>query len=313
MNLKQLKVFCEIVEAGSASAASVRLFTAATAVSMQISQLEVSMGGKLFDRSTRPMSLTPLGAFLYPKARELLADANQITEEVKGIAAGNRGWLSIGFVRSTIFSVLPNAVREMRNRFPGVRIDLVEMLSEQQALNIRNASIHIGLSRQIGTYAREPDMRYVPLLRDPLVAAVPADHALASQQTLHPRDLDALPFICFPKDPFSRFSSQSLDYLRAGGGTPTVGYEAKEIHTALGLVAAGLGMTLVGQTVAENQRTDVKFLPLQGPPLETEIFALVPLVNPHVLSVGLLTILQAHQTGAANANHNADARITGAK
>lgn len=306
MNLKQLKVFCEIVDAGSASAASGRLFTAATAISMQISQLEESMGGKLFDRATRPMSLTPLGAFLYPKARELLANASQITEEVKGIAAGNRGWLSIGFVRSTIFSVLPNAVREMRNRYPRVRIDLVEMLSEHQGQNIRDASIHIGLSRQIGTYALEPDMRYIPLLRDPLVAAVPADHALASQPSVHPRDLDALPFICFPKDPFSRFSGQSLDYLRTGGGAPTVGYEAKEIHTALGLVAAGLGMTLVGRTVAENQRTDVRFLALQGPQLETEIFALVPLANRHVLSAGFLTILQAHQTGAANSSPSTD-------
>ena len=68
MNLRQLRYFCEVVDAGNARAAAEKLFVAPTAISMQISQLEELLGGSLFDRRTRPMTLTPLGQFVYPKA-----------------------------------------------------------------------------------------------------------------------------------------------------------------------------------------------------------------------------------------------------
>jgi LysR family transcriptional regulator, benzoate and cis,cis-muconate-responsive activator of ben and cat genes len=291
MNLKLLKVFCAVVDAGSASAAAGRLHIAATAISMQMAQLEASVGGKLFDRSKRPMGLTTLGAFLYPKAKELLSNAAQIQVEAQGIATGNLGWLSIGFVRSTIFSVLPSAVREMRSRFPDVRIDLVEILSEHQAQSIRSGTIHIGISRQIGDFGKERDMAYTSLLNDPLVAAIPVHHPLAGRKHLQPKDLDSLPFICFPKDPYSTFSRQSLDYLRSHGGAPVVGYEAKEIHTALGLVAAGLGATLVGKTVSVNNRSDVKFIPFKGKQMDTQIFALVSQSDAHPVVQRFLKIL----------------------
>jgi DNA-binding transcriptional LysR family regulator len=298
MNLKRLQAFCTIVEAGTAAAAAEVLHTAPTALSMQIAQLEASLGGKLFNRETRPMGLTTLGRYLYPKARELLANAAQVQQEAQGVATGSLGWLSIGFVRSTIFSVLPGAVRQMRLAFPKVRIDLQEMLSEHQAQSIRSGAIHVGISRKMGAYEREPDMRYVTLMSDPLVAAVPAYHPLAAQQNVTAAQLSELPFICFPKDPFSSFAQQSMSYLKSAGGQPMVGYEAKEIHTALGLVAAGLGMTLVGQTVAHNNRSDVCFLPLHGLQMETEIFALFADQEPQALVDSFMGFLRAAASAA---------------
>ena len=105
MNLRQLKYFCEVVEARSAAHAAERLFVAPTAISMQLSQLEQHVGGLLFDRARRPMELTPLGRFFYPRAKELLSQARRLDDEVRGIAVGNRGWLGVGFIRSTLFSV----------------------------------------------------------------------------------------------------------------------------------------------------------------------------------------------------------------
>lgn len=300
MNIKHLKAFCEIVESGSASAAAEKLHIAATAVSMQMAQLEESMGGRLFDRSTRPMTLTTLGRFVYPKAKALLSSAHQMHSEAKGIAAGDLGWLSIGFVRSTLHSFIPQAIRAMRQAFPQVRVDLEEMLSERQPEMIRHGSIHLGISRQIGSYEKEGDMRYIPLLKDPLVAAVPINHPLAAKAAIRPKALNSTPFICFPKDPDSTFSRQSLDYLRACGATPQVGYEAKEIHTALGLVAAGLGVTLVGQTVAQNNRSDVKFLPLQAPPLDSEIFVVTAQDTSNLVVENFIDILRSTATATAS-------------
>lgn len=293
MNLKHLKTFCTIVEAGTASSAAEQLHIAPTAISMQMAQLEGGLGGKLFKRDTRPMGLTVLGQYLYPKARDLLASAARVEQEAQGVASGDLGWLSIGFVRSTLFSVLPNAVRQMRQAHPQVRIELTELLSEHQAQAIRSGAVHVGISRQIGTYEREADMRYLTLMTDPLVAALPAYHPLAQQASVTPMALAQLPFICFPKDPHSRFAQQSLAYLKAAGGQPEVGYEAQEIHTALGLVAAGLGMTLVGRTVAHNTRSDVSFLPIDGPAMDTEIFALHADAETPPLVQRFLSFLQA--------------------
>jgi len=108
-----------------------------------------------------------------------------------------------------------------------------------------------------------------------------------------------MPFISFPKDPFSKFSRQSLDYLQRHGGSPNVSYEAKEIQTALGLVAAGLGATLVGKTVAQNNRTDVVFLPIKAKPLESEIFAITSADKPNRIVQEFIRVICA-QVETAN-------------
>jgi len=306
MNLRQLRYFCEVVDAGNANAAALKLFVAPTAISMQISQLEAMLGGKLFDRASRPMTLTPLGRFVYPKGKELLSDAGRLVEEAKGMASGSLGWLSIGFTRSMIFSVLPNAVREMKKKFPKVQIDLIETLTEHQAESLRKGGIHLGISRTIGDFEDELDMAYTPLFSDPLIAALPPQHPLAARKSLKAADFNNITFISYPKDPNSLFSKHALSLLEAAGAHPRVGYEAKEIHTALGLVAAGLGATMVGKTVAMNNRTDVCFLPIQGLKTNAKVFAMRKKNEPNLLGDAFLKILQAQLSSSVNRLNRAD-------
>lgn len=273
LNLRQLRYFCEVVEAGNARTAAQKLFVAPTAISMQISQLEESIGGPLFDRSCRPMALTQLGQFVYPKARELLSATVRLEIEAKGIAEGNLGWLGIGFTRSTIFSILPEAVRAMQAAFPNVRIDLLEILTEEQPTALRGGVIHLAIARTLGHFKREPDLHYTELFEDPLVAAVPIQHSLAKRKSLVAKDLEALPYVSYPKVTNAHFSRQVLHHLEEAGAKVRIGHEAKEIHTALGLVAAGLGITVVGQSVAFNNRTDVQFVALKGIKVRSKVLA----------------------------------------
>lgn len=263
MNLRQLRYFCEVVEAGSAAHAAERLFVAPTAISMQLTQLEEHLGGELFDRSRRPMQLTSLGKFFYPRAKELLSEATRLDDEARGIAAGRRGWLGIGFVRSALFSILPRAVRRFREQFPDIHLDLVEVLSEYQPTKLREGRIDVGIGRFIGSPEQPADLTNAVMVDEPFVAAIPIDHPLARQASLTGADLSSLPFILYPKDPMSPFGPQMLALLQAAHGHPVVSYEAIEIHTALALVGAGLGGTLVGKSIAENNRSDVAFLPLE--------------------------------------------------
>ncbi|WP_238265408.1 LysR family transcriptional regulator [Cupriavidus pauculus] len=260
MNLRQLRYFCEVVDAGSAVAAASRLFVAPTAISMQISQLESLLGAPVFDRANRPMTLTPTGKFLYPRAKDLLSQMRQLDEEARAVAAGNLGWLGIGFTRSAIFSLLPEAVRRFREKLPGIQLDLLEQLSEHQPELLRSGRIDVGVSRYIGDFDRAGDLTYAELFDDPFVAAVPIQSPVAKRKSVKAADLDEMALIQYPKDPQSRYANQMVDVLRQAGGNPRAGHEAIEIHTALGLVAAGLGFTVVGASVAAVNRRDVAFV-----------------------------------------------------
>jgi DNA-binding transcriptional LysR family regulator len=263
MNLRQIRYFCEVVQAGSAVHAAERLHVAPTAISMQLAQLEAHLGGDLFDRSRRPMELTALGKFFYPRAQDLLRQAARLDDEAKGIATGSHGWLGIGFTRSATFSILPRAIRKFRAAFPDVQLDLVEALSEYQSVQLKQGRIDIGISRFIGDFEAPPDLRYAVELDDPLVAALPVGHPLAQRQSVSAAELSDVPFILYPKDPKSPFGQQVLALLKAAGAEPVIAYAAVEIYTALSLVGAGLGGTLVARSISENNRSDVVFMPVR--------------------------------------------------
>ena len=291
MNLRQLRYFCEVVEAGSATHAAERLHVAPTAISMQLGQLEAHLGGELFDRSRRPMEPTPLGRFFYPRAKELLLQAARLDDEAKGLATGSHGWLGIAFTPSATFSVLPRAIRQFRAAYPQVQLDLVEALSEYQPAQLRQGRIDIGLSRFIGPCEAPPDLRHAVTLDDPLVAALPLHHPLAGRTSLRAAELADIPFILYPKDPISPFGQQIVAALKAAGAEPAVAYSAVEIYTALSLVAAGLGATLVARSIAENNRTDVVFLPVDDIATSTTVVAVTRADEKSRLVAAFLEIL----------------------
>jgi LysR family transcriptional regulator, benzoate and cis,cis-muconate-responsive activator of ben and cat genes len=298
MNFRQLRYFCEVVDGGTLSRAAERLHVAPTAISMQISQLEESLGGELFDRNVKPMALTVLGKFFLPRAREVLAQGERLEQDARDVAAGKQGWLGIGFVRSLLYSYLPAAVRAFRVGHPDVKIDLVELLSEHQPAQLRAGRIHIGLSRH--TVASEPpaDLRHTFLFEDPFVAALSASHPLARRRTVALAELAQLPLISYPKDPLSSFARHILSVLHDTGAQPRVGHEAIEINTALRLVAAGLGYAVVGASVAANAQADLAFVRLPEIRARSTILAVMRADEESMLAASMLSTLLAMPVSA---------------
>jgi hypothetical protein len=296
MNLKQIRYFCEVVEQGNSKKAAEKLHIAPTAISMQISELEVLLGDLLFDRKSRPMQLTALGKFFYPKAKELLNNSNKLIDETKGLASGKKGWLSIGFTRSTIYSVLPRAIQNFKAQYPDIQLDLIELLSEHQIEYLKKGLIHVGISRFIGNYSKEDSLAYTHLFNDPLIAALPKNYLQNNKAKSTAAIFNDLPFISYPKDPHSSFSKQCMEVIQKAGAEPKVLHEAKEIHTALGLVAAGLGGTLVGQSVGDNNRTDLDFIKLNDVDMNAEIIAVTAGETSKVTQVFLKELLRECQS-----------------
>jgi DNA-binding transcriptional LysR family regulator len=298
MNLRQLRYFCQIVESGSAVAAAGRLHVAPTALSMQLSQLEDELGRPLFDRSRRPMELTALGRYFQPRAKSLLSEAKHLHEEARSVAAGKRGVLAIGYTRSTIFSILPNAIRVFRASHAKVKVELLSMLSEHQHAELQSGRIQVGVSRYLGPIAPIEGLEFTPLLDDPFVVALPAAHALANRKSLRAADLNQTAFITYPKDPESRFAEHTIALLRSAGGLSPVAHEATDIHTALGLVASHLGFCLVGRSVGPGSRRDLAFVPLANLNAKPAVFAVTKAGDTSKLVVSFVNALVATTKGS---------------
>lgn len=291
ITVKHLRYFCEVADSGTLARAAERLFVAPTALSMQIAQLEQLVGGALFDRSVKPMVLTLLGHFFLPRARDVLAQGNRLEEETRDMATGRKGWLGIGFVRSLLYSVMPLAVQVFRQRHPEVKLELIELLSENQPAALRNERIHIGLSRLNKPSEPASGLRHTPLFDDPFAAAVPAKHPLAKRDSASLAQLGALPFISYPKDPASSYAQHVMAVLHGAGAHPKVGHEAIEIHTALSLVAAGLGYAIVGASVATRGPSDVVFLALPELTTRTHVLAVTRDDDDSILVASMLSTL----------------------
>jgi DNA-binding transcriptional LysR family regulator len=158
---------------------------------------------------------------------------------------------------------------------------------------LRTGLIHIGISRFINKVPSIADVRYETLFVDPLIVALPINHPLSKSKGVSTSIFLDTPFIAFPKDPQSSFAKTSVQLLMEQDVLPNVLYEATEINTALGLVAAGLGATLVGQSVAQHNRPDIQFLPLTDVKLDTTILSVTKDNEVNPLVDDFLSILRS--------------------
>ncbi|ARP92457.1 LysR family transcriptional regulator [Bordetella genomosp. 9] len=262
MNLRHLQFFVVLAETRNFTRAAQRLHVAQPALSQQIRALEDRLGAALIDRRTRPLRLTEAGTFFLAEARQILSQYERASSAARDIGEGRRGWLGIGFTRSAMYSVLPPALKQFSRTHPGVELKLYEMLAEEHAAALKEHRIHIGIGRQAEPI---PGCATQVLLQEKLMAVLPADHPLAKRPRLRVQHLAELPFVFYPKHPNARFPRLVESLCRDAGFTPRVAHQAYEIQTAIALVAAGLGVTLVGESVARHGRADVVYLPLSGP------------------------------------------------
>ena len=262
MNLRALQCFVILAEELNFSRAAERLHIAQPALSQQIRSLEERLGTQLVDRARRPLMLTEAGHYLCTEARQILGSLEQMAVAAQEIGVGRRGWLSVGFTRSSMYSVLPPALKKFHKAYPQVELKLYEMLTEEQTDALRDMRIHVGIGRQPTAVE---GCTSCTLLRERVVVALEAGHPLAARKTLRMADLADTPLILYPKHQNAQFKHSVQSLYRDAGVTPMVAHEAYEIQTAIALVAAGLGVTIVGESVARHGRTDVVFRHLAGP------------------------------------------------
>lgn len=260
-DLTLLRSFVAVAEELHFGRAAQRLHMAQPPLSMRIRRLEDDLGVRLLERSRRHVALTEAGAYLLARARDLLAEAEQARLETQRVARGEGGVLSIGYTPTATFDVLPRVLAAFRSRRPDVRLELREMASPQQPEAIRRGRIEIGFA--CGPVEADGVLE-APLLREALILALPAGHALGRRPSVPVQRLAGLPLVLVRPDVEPAWAQASLAALRKARVPLQVVQETDTKIAQLGLVAAGVGGALVSESVERLGRHGVVFRRLAG-------------------------------------------------
>jgi LysR family transcriptional regulator, benzoate and cis,cis-muconate-responsive activator of ben and cat genes len=268
MELRHLRYFTTVAAEGSFSRAAEKLNIAQPPLSRQIQQLEEELGVRLLDRG-RPITLTEPGRYLFEQGRQILQRVDDMRAMTKRIAKGLVLQFNIGFVASTLYDALPELIRRFRIIVPGVEVQLVELSTLEQVAALKDGRIDVGFGR----LRFDDEMITRSIIREEkLCLAVPAGHPLCDKSgPLRLRHTASEPVIIYPKSPRPSYADQVLGFYRDAGMEPTIGSEAKELQTALGLVASGGGICVVPASVKRLGRDDVRYLDLDEPKMITPI------------------------------------------
>ena len=259
MEIRHLRYFQALAQTLSFTRAAEQLHMAQPPLSRQISQLEDMLGTQLVIRE-RPLRLTEAGRYLHEQSATLLQQLNNIEENTRRIGLGQRQWLGIGFAPSTLYAVLPELIRELR-KDAELELGLNEMTTLQQVEGLKAGRIDIGFGR---IRIDDPAIHQRVLSEDPLVAVLPAGHRLIGQ----PASLATLAderFILYPAMPRPSYADHILALFANHGLRIHVEQWANELQTAIGLVAAGIGIALVPASVQQQHRTDIDYVPIVEP------------------------------------------------
>jgi DNA-binding transcriptional LysR family regulator len=260
-----LRQFIAVAEELNFHRAAERLHMAQPPLSQAIRKLEDSLGLHLFERSNRSVALTPAGAAFLVTARRVLAQLDEGIRETQAVAAGQAGRLSITFV-GTAHDLLPLALRRFRAESPGIELILREATTGEQLAAITAGEADIGLMRQPGIMVAQLASKC--LLREPILAALPDDHALAGQRAVALAALAGDDFIGTPRQLGIGFHDQIIGLCRLAGFSPRIVQEARQMQTVASLVASGLGVALIPASLALMPRAGVAFRPIivEAPP-----------------------------------------------
>ncbi|NWD21828.1 LysR family transcriptional regulator [Pseudomonas yamanorum] len=245
MELRHLRYFIAVAEELHFGRAAQVLGISQPPLSQQIQALEQEIGARLFERTNRRVELSEAGRLFLQEARLVLAQVDKAADVARRAQLGELGELKIGFTSSAPFnSSIPQAIFAFRQAFAAVHLNLQEMSSTEVAESLVDESIQVGLMRPLPL----PDsLSVVELMREPLVAVLNAGHPLVegSERGLHLAQLAEEPFVFFPRTYGSGLYAQLLSLARDAGFSPHFAQEAGEAMTIIGLVAAGLGVSVL--------------------------------------------------------------------
>lgn len=305
-DLRQLRYFVTVAEEKHFGRAAVRLSMTQPPLSQAIRALEETLGVALFARTKRSVELSQVGADLLPEVQRLLASAEGLRPLAQSLARGEAGVLSLAFVSTADYGLLPTLLRDFGASHPRVRLQLTEATSDVQIEELVAGRIDAGLVIAPLPPRHSAQLSWLPIAREPLVVAMSSEMAARIEgpgasagaewldAPLSLRDVADAPLVIFPRRLAPGFYDIIMDCYGVAGLTPRIGQEAIQMQTIVSLVSAGMGVALVPQSLRNLRRTGVVYRPLREsvPAIETGLVWRTAQVSP--VLAGFIDIVRAH-------------------
>jgi DNA-binding transcriptional LysR family regulator len=265
IELRHLRYFIAVADELHFSRAAERLGISQPPLSQQIRDLESMLGLRLLRRTNRRVSLTDAGRVYLDAAKDIMSRVELAGDLAHRAERGEIGELQVAFTRSTaLIERFPRAIRAFRDAYPSVRLVLQERNTLQQIECLLDGRQDVGLLR--GTPLPSPLVSR-KLVDDPLVAVLRADQPLALRKRpkLRMEDMANESFVVFSRAAGTGIHDQFLNMCRLAGFTPRIMQEAGEASTMIGLVAAGMGVAILPDSLRHVQVNGVAYVAIASP------------------------------------------------
>ncbi|MCB9608525.1 MAG: LysR family transcriptional regulator [Polyangiaceae bacterium] len=277
LDQRLLRAFVVVAEELHFGRAARRLHISQPPLSMQIKKLEELVGAPLFERDRRHVELTDAGAYLLPTARRWLKEAEQTVQRLQAVAAGQAGVLRVGYTPTATYELLPVWLRELKKQLPGLSLELVELGSPAQVAALQSERIELGLACGpvlAGATTDAAQLSESVLHHDRLVVALPSRHPLAARRSVPVRALDGQLAVFVKPEVEPAWANAASVALGRAGVVLDVVQETDTKLALLGLIASGMGLSVVSRSMTRVGRKGVVFRELSGLKLRLSLTAL---------------------------------------
>lgn len=260
--LRQLQHFIALSEHLHFGRAATSVHVTQSTLSASLKELELILGAPLVDRTKRSVVLTPLGIEIAARARQLLAEAEDLTQTAKAARAPLSGAIRLGIIPTIGPFVLPYALPSLRRKFPSLHLYLVEDLTDRLIASLRDGALDVAV---IALPFDTPGLETYALKDDPFLVAAPKDHKLMKARNVTAEDVQAEKLILLRDGHCLRDHALSACGVRAARHGD--GFEATSLMTLVQMVDNGLGVTLLPRMAVDRgllKGTGLASRPLSG-------------------------------------------------
>ncbi|HEY2013356.1 MAG TPA: LysR family transcriptional regulator [Bryobacteraceae bacterium] len=267
VDLRHLHAFVAVARHGNFTRAARAVHISQPTFTVQIQQLETALGVRLVDRNTRSVQLTPIGRDLAPVLERILQDLDSALLNTQLLSRQASGFVAIAALPTLSATVLPGIISAFRRDNPGIAIHLKDAVAIRVAAMVRAGEVDFGFG---SVPASEPDVTFTPLFNDHMSAIFPRESPLRQKRSISLGDLTSRPLILMGRDSSVR-AVVDRAFASIGHFAPP-SYEASYISTALGMVEAGLGITILPASVLRMDRgRNLVSRPIQKPRIDRDV------------------------------------------
>lgn len=296
IELRHLRYFVAVAEELHFGRAAARLRISQPPLSQQIQILEQQIGARLLARTNRSVSLTAAGKQFLLDARQILSQVDAAAARAERLHHGETGELRIGFTSSAPFiKGVSDSLSTFRKRYPDVHIQMREINTREQISPLNDGELELGLMRN----TRLPDtLDWTLVLREPLLAMVHRDNPLAGAGKISLTQLAHEPFVFFDPHVGTGLYEDILGLLHRNGISPYITQEVGEAMTIIGLVSAGLGVSILPASFKRVRVSDVVWLSLEEKEAQSEMWLVWPKHRERSAAALAITALLTEATSA---------------